>query len=106
MNYTKVLSSLLAGLRGQRLFSTFKRKRNNTSWIQISILGIIILGLMGSRNQKLRQPFQNGYTNISQALVNKFQVNKNPFKTNFNIATEIAEELKPDILGTNKKDNM
>lgn len=107
MNYTQILSSLFKVLSSQRFFRAFARKkRNNKSWIPISLIGITILGIVGGRNQKLRQPLQNGYKKVSKTVVNKFQANKNPFQPNFNMATEIAEELNPDTLGIKNRDDM
>ncbi|MFT4416872.1 hypothetical protein ACLM5H_23705 [Fredinandcohnia humi] len=102
MNYMQLLSSLLSGGGGKKLLKVFKRKRNNNGWIWLSILGITILGLIGGRNNRVTQQVQKGFQQAKNSFQSTPERRRNPFDVNYNIATEIAKEIKPDFEAHNQ----
>ncbi len=97
MNYMQLLSSVLSSLSGNKSLNVFKRKRNNRMWIWISLLGVTILGLFGSRNNRVKQVVQNGFQQAQNSFQNSTNLKRNPFDVNFKLATEIAKEIKPEF---------
>lgn len=95
MNYMQLITSLLSGGRGKKLLKMVQRRRSNNNWIWLSLLGVTILGLLGGRNKQVQETFQNGIQQAKNTFQDKPQ--RNPFEVNFNLATEIAKEIKPDF---------
>lgn len=97
MNYMQLLSSLFNMVNGKKSLKLFQRKRNNRGWIWISILGVTILSLFGSRNNRVKQVVQNGFQQAQNSFQNSTNLKRNPFDVNFKLATEIAKEIKPEF---------
>lgn len=97
MNYMQLLSSVLSSLSGNKSLNLFKRKRNNKMWIWISILGVAILSLFGSRNSRINQEVQKRFQQAQNSFQNSSELKMNPFEVNYDLAMEIAKEIKPDV---------
>jgi hypothetical protein len=97
MNYMQLLSSVLSSLSGNKSLNVFKRKRNNRMWIWISLLGVTILGLFGSRNSRINQEVQKRFQQAQNSFQNTSELKMNPFEVNYDLAAEIAKEIKPDV---------
>ncbi|RFB11390.1 hypothetical protein DZB84_20885 [Bacillus sp. HNG] len=97
MNYMQLLSSLLNRWGGKKSMKLFKRKQNNKGWIWISILGVAILSIFGSRNSRVNQEVQKRFQQATNSFQSSSKIRRNPFDVNFDIATEIAKEIKPEF---------
>ncbi|WP_099363496.1 hypothetical protein [Fredinandcohnia onubensis] len=97
MNYMQLLSTVLSSFSGNKSLKLFKRKRNNRGWIWISILGVAILSLFGSRNSRINQEVQKRFQQAQNSFQNSTNLKRNPFDVNFKLATEIAKEIKPEF---------
>lgn len=97
MNYMQLLSSILSSFNGNRSLKFFKRKRNNRGWIWISILGVAILSLFGNRNSRINQEVQKRFQQAQNSFQNTSELKMNPFEVNYDLAAEIAKEIKPDV---------
>lgn len=97
MNYMQLLSSVLSSLSANKSLKVFKRKRNNRMWIWISLLGVTILGLFGSRNSRINQEVQKRFQQAQNSFQNSSELKMNPFEVNYDLAAEIAKEIKPDV---------
>ncbi|MEH7380239.1 hypothetical protein V7138_07140 [Bacillus sp. JJ1533] len=97
MNYMQLVSSVLSMWSGNKSMKIFKRKRNNRGWIWFSILGVTILSLLGSRNSRINQEVKKRFQQAQNSFQSSMEFKKNPFDVNYNLATEIAKEIRPEF---------